>query len=715
MNKINGRSHLVFTFLVLTIGLYPFKASMGSEVDVDRLYQQAIENTPGTKGPYPLRLEQYPQAFWPVESYKVSETWRPQKIGPRDFYYVFYDEIGEDWWKAFKVEQLPIVKESGRWFGEKGSEPYLSHAKKMEALFAQKSPDFSTFRRFDGPFYFYHHLDFVKDSLDNLQADKNGPQYNQATYDKFLKEFDDRFLGHIVSEWGYALLVNPAWKTVTVSTHQQAHDKLREMWIAKCRDQMMADQKGQLKIFSLNGYQRFEHYAGEWGAKYLATEIGENIPHNNRSIAFVRGAARQYNRPWFIDQSPWFYDQVGIIQRDSDRGHSESLARRQAYISYMSGANFFYQENIHFGWKKNDNFFSNLSGRLTSRGQLLNEWYDTVKKIDRGAPYTPVAVMIDYYHGMGTRPVERWGKFKLTDSDWMQENTFLTFFPNPAGPIPSYGDSYAEQQFQVNTPFGDIVDTILPNPPSGVVSQELINSYSVIVLAGDIDLNKTAIDRLVNFVRQGGILVLNAAHMDLSWPVGFLGVERLEQGNQTASTSQCLMTGTLFKTKPFNYRPIKNTSAIVLMTTGTEKSSDPIAVSHPVGRGKVILTTPLYMMDKERNNLPFYGYLLGGITRSVLPIQVDGDIEFLLNKTSQGWLVTLINNKGVYKLTHAPVRIDLNQKQEVKITPASNVAVKSAVELISQKPVTLKTEKGRQQISITVDPGDVKILKLSTR
>src|SRR5882672_8775136 len=64
-------------------------------------------------------------------------------------------------------------------------------------------------------------------------------------------------------------------------------------------------------------------------------------------IAFTRGAARQYDKPWLMDFSSWYAP--SIFDEDPRRtwgensgpthGHSLSLHLRTYIVSYMAGAN----------------------------------------------------------------------------------------------------------------------------------------------------------------------------------------------------------------------------------------------------------------------------------------------------------------------------------------------------------------------------------------
>jgi hypothetical protein len=51
-----------------------------------------------------------------------------------------------------------------------------------------------------------------------------------------------------------------------------------------------------------------------------------------------------------------------------------------------------------------------------------------------------------------------------------------------------------------------------------------------------------------------------------------------------------------------------------------------------------------------------------------MPVKVEGDIQWGVNKTKDGWLVWLINNKGVVKFAGEPEELDPKAASTVKVT-----------------------------------------------
>lgn len=58
---------------------------------------------------------------------------------------------------------------------------------------------------------------------------------------------------------------------------------------------------------SVTGHSHYEAWVGQWGARVIGLELGENIAFTQSKIAFARGASRRTDLPWSIQVSPWFH------------------------------------------------------------------------------------------------------------------------------------------------------------------------------------------------------------------------------------------------------------------------------------------------------------------------------------------------------------------------------------------------------------------------
>ena len=98
---------------------------------------------------------------------------------------------------------------------------------------------------------------------------------------------------------------------------------------------------------------------------------------------------------------------------------------------------------------------------------------------------------------------------------------------------------------------------------------------------------------------------------------------------------------------------------------------------------------------------------LAQITRDTLPVEVIGDaIQFQINRVPTGWVVELVNNRGVFKKPDAPAVIDPNAIQHVGLRP--RVPCLSAREWKSGR-----VHATADAVSVEVPPGQTEFVEFT--
>jgi hypothetical protein len=105
--------------------------------------------------------------------------------------------------------------------------------------------------------------------------------------------------------------------------------------------------------------------------------------------------------------------------------------------------------------------------------------------------------------------------------------------------------------------------------------------------------------------------------------------------------------------------------------------------------------------------------VLAHARQGLLPVEVEGEVEWLLNRTATGWLVTLLNPAGNHRLQHGVGPTDYRQRRRVTIRAALPVA--GAREWLTESALDVVQEGGRAVARITVPAGGVRILELSSK
>jgi len=396
------------------------------------------------------------------------------------------------------------------------------------------------------------------------------------------------------------------------TNRKECYDQVRDYFLTRHRAM-----RG--RTISINGHSHYEAYVGEWGARVVGLELGENIAFTQSKIAFARGAARQWHKPFSIQVSPWFAGSCttngplrmeGTYARGLDAGHSLSFYKRMWLHSWFSGAALVTPENsisIFFekgypGWT------------LTEHGRAAVEAFKTMQSHDPGVPYTPVAIVLDHYAGYNAYQGRPWGILDNTPGDLETRDLFQQqLFPgsdhihSPADP------ANPEKSFLRPTPYGEMFDVILSNAGADVLA-----SYPVLLLVGDQEFDGQFIIGLFDALRAGSRLLLPQRH-----------AEQLGEDFQR-------MAGT--------------GNVEVLEAWENPDTNRPAAISNA---------------------------RLAELRDTLLPVRVEGDpVQYQVNRTSSGWIVEIINNAGVTKKPTKPAIVKEDNIARVTVTP--QVPVSSA-------------------------------------
>src|SRR5262249_8349334 len=144
--------------------------------------------------------------------------------------------------------------------------------------------------------------------------------------------------------------------------------------------------------------------------------------------------------------------------------------------------------------------------------------------------------------------------------------------------------------------------------------------------------------------------------------------------------------------------------------------------------GAVIVTLCPHMIGQDERAHPALPYLMNGLTAGLSPIDVlveraqakagspvrpSGQVMHQLNRTKDGWLVTLVNNRRIDKTQHGVARV--NRRQFVDVVLRTKLAVKSAKEFTQPRDLTAADAQGTREIHVRVHPGDVQVVGLVTQ
>ena len=180
-----------------------------------------------------------------------------------------------------------------------------------------------------------------------------------------------------------------------------------------------------------------------------------------------------------------------------------------------------------------------------------------------------------------------------------------------------------------------------------------------------------------------------------------------------ADNARCLSTGEATQNlsgQTFRYEKLELKGATPLIVSD---SGDPLVTINKVGSGSLVFASLPDLLGEDERITPFAAHLLAHIFANAAPVKVNGDVEYLINRNSEGWLVTLINNNGVYKAQQGMAQVDRSAVVTATITLPSQ-EIKTAMDWVTEQSLEVKNQAGGSVIHISIPPGGVSIIQLKT-
>jgi hypothetical protein len=431
----------------------------------------------------------------------------------------------------------------------------------------------------------------------------------------------------------------------------------------------------------------------DWGARTMGYESAAMssslLPMR---MAFMRGAARQWGGLTATYRSCNFGDSATLFSKQQSYTSPQNILdnyysvysgagmtwyKFDIWYQYMAGSSLFYHEQgFDEFWKPGGTTAAGIKEvQLSPKGQLVDRFLRlTAREPDRGHPYTPVAFLVDYAHGWEPAPyvpnsfinyANNQERFRYGDHEKMLEAYFWTAY-YPIGPQ-STKPITGTNEVNVAGVFGDVFDVIFAYPD--VKKWRTIDTYPVVIAAGDIDLTEAEGRRLAQYVEDGGTLLVADTH--LTGP-GVKALDLPATGAQAeANGYRWLGEKTVHPSARYQYRPITGGRALATTADGQV-----FCAALDRGKGRLIYLSVPRGLGVGREAVPVVARLFAHLTRGLMPVEVDGDVEWLLNRGEQGWLVTLLNPAGAAKPQQGITPTDYRENRAVTIR--CRVPVRSA-------------------------------------
>lgn len=679
--------------------------------------------------------------------YDVPEFWRSKKIQGRDFwFYITHNPRLCGLWKQAGLENEPFIKESIMCFAVPRAEAF------EYVFFDPASKVRQVLTSTDRPFCVHG-----QDGWANIGVPP-------SVCRRFLAEYGHRLVGFTATECFGNQCKERNWEKQGLRLPEDRREAFLGFvnsymgrWATfgdtrlRCGFRCWALYCMEFRPWAICGTATYlDHYILEMGARMSGEEIGGLEVCTPMQFAFSRGAARQYGKPWSTYLAVWQHGGVrgggtvtaynvlspecrtyhpppksrswGGYDEGPWSGTSLSLQRRELLSAYMSGVNMLRDECD--GWR-GSLYVANYDYRdihtidplvkvlrekpycLSPAGALRKELYDIVKKHDRGTTYTPVALVFDRYHGFIPEYSRDHvlGVIPYTDADYMMRAVNNTLFP------------WEERKprwrgIQVTGPFGDIFDVL-----TNLTSLEVLATYRAALLVGNVDIDNRFAGKLIEYVKGGGTLLINAKQVNDRLPEKFLGCKVTDRREEGKAGFSLLDGSTIAESKPFGFQYLQPTTASCLVYLSEPLKKDvPLVLANDYGKGRVIVTAPDYLYERGSKNrmLKLFSHLMQHLSGELLPVDVQGNVETIVNRNKNGWVITLINNEGVYRnISGKEADIKPEERVEAAVTllpGAGGRAVTNVFEWTKEQRLAFrKTERGAI-VNVTVPPGDVRIV-----
>ena len=476
-----------------------------------------------------------------------------------------------------------------------------------------------------------------------------------GVFDMLEAKLGERWLGMDVGEQdgryigGYAPLMHPA----SANRFEQYLNFHRHF------ERFTGDLGNRMStLVSLN----FGHYFLKEGIYTLiGAETGQALPNSQVYYAFIRGAGKQYGVPWFGNASVWnrwgYKDYTGAgADHGPTKGTSLSLLRRLLYSHILYNSMFVGFESAWF-----------VKDGLSPLGRIqeaANKW---VKHNGQpGVMVTPVVVMVDFLSGWSfprhlySRHVYRvWGNLPYGPGDHLTDGVLDMIYPG-------YQDSsyfHDETGFLTRTPYGDFADALLSDAPGWLLAR-----YPVLILGGEISGGQETRDRLEDYVRQGGQLVLTAGNL-VKWQDGIGGVKVSGPARRIAARTQIVVAGSpVVEERPFDAFELRLPADGQVIATG---AGQPLAAGVPFGKGKITVLASAFGVPAESHGEPVESKVdaplpkpfpllkhvhgvLNGILRSQMTFEAGEGLNVIVCRKSRGEYTLGITNNSWREL---PMRI----------------------------------------------------------
>jgi len=110
----------------------------------------------------------------------------------------------------------------------------------------------------------------------------------------------------------------------------------------------------------------------------------------------------------------------------------------------------------------------------------------------------------------------------------------------------------------------------------------------------------------------------------------------------------------------FRFRPINADGGRALATT---PEGSVFCAAFDRGQGRIVYLSVPYGLSISKQAVPVVARLVAHLTRGLMPVEVQGDVEWMVSRAEGCWLVTLLNPAGQAKPQHGITPTDFRENR----------------------------------------------------
>jgi hypothetical protein len=208
-------------------------------------------------------------------------------------------------------------------------------------------------------------------------------------------------------------------------------------------------------------------------------------------------------------------------------------------------------------------------------------------------------------------------------------------------------------------------------------------------------------------------LILNSAQI-AGIPQALTGV-RLTGATGEAHNARCAspgeeppnLSGQIFR---YEKMELKRAEALIATIGG-----EPLVTVNKVGKGQVVFCAVPDLLGEDDRMTPFAAHMLAHVFADATPVRVRGDVEYLVNRTDVGWVITLFNNNGVTKYQQGMAQVDRNARVSAQLSLGEK-GIGNAAEWTLDRSLEVTRRAGEpDSVTVEIPSGGIAIVELKSR